>query len=214
MSKGALNEQVLLIRQQDSTRSSCIREIAFSLPVLPQEEDLQRFLQDTQANQGELIQLSIPLDPESWKIAWSSSDDVQFDCDTCFSVELRMSNTSQISYVLTHQATGCEYAYHFQLELVDQKDLFLPSAFSPNDDGNNDQWEAFLQPYVSNILECRIYNRWGGQVAAWENVKSIEWDGTQNGQQPLNPGVYVYFLRYQLANGEEKVVQGDVTLAR
>lgn len=210
--QGGANEQVLLIREQDSTRSSCIREIAFSLPVLPEEEDLQAFLQDTQANQGELINLSIPLDPEIWQIDWSSSDDVQFSCDTCFTVELTMSSSSQISYVLTHKATGCQYEYHFLLELVDQKDMFLPSAFSPNDDGNNDQWEAFLQPYVSNILECRIYNRWGGQVAAWENVNSIQWDGTQNGQ-PLNPGVYVYFLRYQLENGEERMVKGDVTIA-
>lgn len=68
-------------------------------------------------------------------------------------------------------------------------DIIVPSAFTPNGDGKNDQ----IRPYTYGINQLRyfsIFNRWG-QVLFTTTQIGKGWDGTFNGvKQP--PGTYVY----------------------
>ncbi len=84
--------------------------------------------------------------------------------------------------------------------------LFIPNAFSPNNDGINDQWNIEpLQAYPSAIL--KVFNRFG-QMVFTNNGISKAWDGRYKGKiQPT--GAYPYII--DLRNGGP-VIKGIVYL--
>ncbi|AMR30558.1 hypothetical protein A0256_03525 [Mucilaginibacter sp. PAMC 26640] len=88
--------------------------------------------------------------------------------------------------------------------------LFIPNAFTPNGDGNND----VLYIYGSNIQSATfsVYDQWGEQQFRSVN-KSNGWDGTYKGRaQPA--GVYVYYAEVTLNGGQVIKKRGTVTLLR
>ncbi|MCL4815943.1 MAG: gliding motility-associated C-terminal domain-containing protein [Vicingaceae bacterium] len=89
--------------------------------------------------------------------------------------------------------------------------LNLPTAFSPNGDGQNDVFRVLGTKYVQSV-ELRVYNRWGQEVF-YSNEKEQGWDGTFKGQ-PAPTGVYAYTLVATLTNGEVIHKKGNVTLKR
>jgi gliding motility-associated-like protein len=71
------------------------------------------------------------------------------------------------------------------------KELYIPNAFTPNNDGINDTWVIeTLQAYPN--AEVKVFNRYG-QVVFDNHGKNISWDGTFKGVQ-LNSGAYVYLI--------------------
>lgn len=92
----------------------------------------------------------------------------------------------------------------------DGGNLFIPSAFSPNDDGHNDCLKIissanFKEYYFS------IYNRWGQRVFESANP-DICWKGNFNGEEaPL--GTYYYFLKAKTSCGDI-LKKGDIQLIR
>jgi gliding motility-associated-like protein len=92
--------------------------------------------------------------------------------------------------------------------------LYIPNAFTPNDDGIND---TFI-PKVSNLIELKyfIFNRWGEQIYHGQGIDD-EWDGTINGT-PVQIDVYVWKISakgYNSLNNIETIEEvGTVTLLR
>ncbi|MEN0003431.1 MAG: PKD domain-containing protein, partial [Bacteroidota bacterium] len=112
---------------------------------------------------------------------------------------------------------GCIYTDQINLninELCTPPELCrlgIPNAFSPNQDSFNDTFEPVYKcPPLS--YELQVYDRWGNQVFVSE-LPELGWDGTFNGQA-MDPGIYVWFVRYQLQDGREVVDKGDVLLMR
>ncbi|TWR24504.1 gliding motility-associated C-terminal domain-containing protein [Mucilaginibacter achroorhodeus] len=88
--------------------------------------------------------------------------------------------------------------------------IFIPNAFTPNGDGNND----VLYVYGTNIksLTFAVYDQWGEQQFRTTN-KAAGWDGTYKGRaQPV--GVYVYYADVTLNSGQVVRKKGTVTLIR
>lgn len=91
------------------------------------------------------------------------------------------------------------------------KEVVFPSAFTPNGDGRND----VLEPLgIRNVktMSIQIWNRWGEQVFN-SSDPTKGWDGNYKGT-PAQTGVYAYLIKYAGADGEEKVIKGNVTLIR
>ena len=89
-------------------------------------------------------------------------------------------------------------------------DVFFPSAFSPNGDGNNDIYRAL----GSGVKQFRlaVYNRWGEKVFESNNF-SDGWDGYYKGvQQPME--VYVYTATVTFLNNKTRDYKGSITLIR
>lgn len=87
----------------------------------------------------------------------------------------------------------------------------VPSAFTPNGDGNND----FLNILGGNFesVNFKIFNNWGEVIYETSDVDGQGWDGTfKNVDQPM--GVYVYVATVVTFDGEEHVLKGDVSLIR
>ncbi|MEZ5031259.1 MAG: gliding motility-associated C-terminal domain-containing protein [Saprospiraceae bacterium] len=73
-------------------------------------------------------------------------------------------------------------------------DVFLPTAFSPNNDGNNDEWQVHT-PCSFSYFKVALFDRWGEQIFTTSHP-DISWDGTFRGQ--LMPGgVYAGYIQYQ-----------------
>lgn len=94
---------------------------------------------------------------------------------------------------------------------VDCRDILLPTAFSPNGDGLNDRF-GISNPFVAGeILAFQIFDRWGNIV--FETTDPLEkWDGSYKGQ-PVNPGVFLYRIRFR-CQGEEDGLSGSITVLR
>jgi gliding motility-associated-like protein len=88
-------------------------------------------------------------------------------------------------------------------------ELFVPTVFSPNGDGNNDVF--FVRGNGIEDLRFVIYNRWGEVVFESTNPDS-GWDGTYKGK-PVDSGVFIYMITAKMT-GETKELSGDVTLLR
>lgn len=90
---------------------------------------------------------------------------------------------------------------------------FIPNAFTPNNDGNNDR---FRIKFVGDITIERfsIYNRWGQEVFFTKNPTD-SWDGTYN-DIPQDGGTFFYYLKGTCGNTSPTPLElkGDVTLIR
>jgi len=89
-------------------------------------------------------------------------------------------------------------------------DLFVPNAFSPNGDGQNDQ--LFVRDNCIIKMNFYIYDRWGQKVFESSNPSS-GWNGNYNGKK-LDPAVFIYYLHVTLINGNEVERKGNISLIR
>jgi gliding motility-associated-like protein len=94
-------------------------------------------------------------------------------------------------------------------------DLFVPSAFSPNFDGNNDRFHVTGPTQGIENYHFYVYNRWGQLL--WEaNSFNDSWDGTFNGTEcPV--GVYTWVMKFGvtgLLNRDKVVKRGVITLVK
>ena len=90
----------------------------------------------------------------------------------------------------------------------DDRDIFIPNAFTPNTSGVNDV--LFVRSNFIATMELVIYNRWGEKVFSTTD-QSIGWDGTYNGQL-LSPDVFGYYLTVTCPNEETYTKKGNITL--
>ena len=91
--------------------------------------------------------------------------------------------------------------------------IYVPSAFTPNNDGVND---AFAVEGVDpQGYRLEIYNRWGDLIFKSEDPKEV-WQGNLqqgDGEFFVQDGVYLWRLRYEMRDGP-RWAQGHVTLIR
>lgn len=90
-------------------------------------------------------------------------------------------------------------------------EVYIPNAFSPNNDGFNDFFDLKLKR--SEGFNLKIFNRWGRLVFQSQDP-SIHWDGTIDGR-PSPIGVYTYLLEVAASAAEPvRRYQGSLTLLR
>ncbi len=87
--------------------------------------------------------------------------------------------------------------------------FFLPNAFTPNDDGLNDE---FVIDSNIQLKYFSVFNRYGERVFHTIDINK-SWDGTYHGD-PCDIGVYFYLLEYIDSSREKKVQKGNIHLIR
>jgi gliding motility-associated-like protein len=115
-----------------------------------------------------------------------------------------------------HGCIGTDSVYvMFPFEIIPEVHLFIPNAFTPNNDGLNDTFKvvAYGIEYIIDF-KMQIFNRWGEKLFETSDI-SHGWDGIKEGE--LCPGDgYVYKVTYKVQgvpgkNGE-KMRTGVVVL--
>ncbi len=146
-------------------------------------------------------------------IAWQS--------DSVFSNALSVEvfpATATTYRVVVIDKNGCRAEDDITIFVRRMRKVFIPSAFSPNEDGVNDIFTIFAEDnQVTRIRQLLIFNRWGEAMYEAQNFPPNDlasgWDGTYRGQF-MNPGVYVFWAEIEFADGEVILYKGDVSLIR
>lgn len=128
---------------------------------------------------------------------------------TVYCVTVSKGSCTDIACVtVTVEPTDCSPA--------SSEDAFvLPSAFSPNGDGQNDAWRLLYVPVLADCIaefQVMVYNRWGENVFEGTNI-AFSWDGTYNGKME-ETAVFGYYLEGTLKDGTKIKKKGDVSLLR
>ena len=116
-----------------------------------------------------------------------------------------------MGYTLTATSTlGCGTASDDVLVAI-YKGLFIPNAFTPNNDGLNDKFRILIYESYT-IQRFVIYNRWGAEVYS-SKVADDGWDGTYK-SYPQPMGSYVYVLELSGPDNKKIIKRGTISLLR
>lgn len=113
--------------------------------------------------------------------------------------------------------TLCRASDVIFVNVATNRRVFIPNAFSPNEDGRNDNFMIYADNAVVRIRSLRIFSRSGNLV--YEDTDFLPndidhgWDGTFRGQE-LDPGVFVYAAEIEFVDGIVEVFGGDVVLVK
>ena len=151
---------------------------------------------------GDTVQLSAT---GGTSYQWTPS--IGLSCDTCPDPIAHPAQTTTYS-VFVRNDSSCSEGW-ITIE-VGCGNVFVPNAFSPNQDGHNDRF--FVRGVCISNMHLAVYDRWGNCVFETYNIHK-GWDGTYKGVD-LNVGTYLWYLNATLNDGTSIDRKGSVTLIR
>lgn len=111
---------------------------------------------------------------------------------------------------------GCDSTVLLRVKTIYIR-VYFPNVFTPDFNGDNDEWLPYANENVSQILTLRIFDRWGDLVFARDNFQpnqpALGWDGRFRGREAL-PGVYAWQAEVEFLDGSVGRYSGDLTLLR
>ncbi len=164
---------------------------------------------------GDSIDLTGQLNFDYEFLNWEPFEEIT--CTDCLEPTVGPINTT--IYTLTAaDSSGCEASDRITVFVEKNRRVFIPNAFSPNGDGENDIFYIFAnEQEVVQVNTFQIFDRWGEQVFEASNFQpndpQISWNGTFKGQD-LSPAVFVYYVEILFVDGQVTLYKGDVTLVR
>lgn len=114
--------------------------------------------------------------------------------------------------VLVYNEADCvDSAFVWMKVFKTRPSIFVPSAFSPNGDRNNDVFR-FIAAGMQNVEYFNVYNRWG-QLVYSTTSGANGWDGMVGGKAQA-AGIYVWMVKAMDYTGAVYTQKGTVTLVR
>lgn len=115
--------------------------------------------------------------------------------------------------VLISNESGCIDSASVRVDVfATEPEIYVPNAFTPNGDGNNDNFTV-IAPGIQIMRFFRVYNRWGQLVYDKPVSHGSGWDGTFNGK-PAASDTYVWLVQGIDYKGKTVFKKGTVTLIR
>lgn len=181
-------------------------KLSDTITVVDEFTTLSYLLPDTTLCKNEVLNINLPI---VGSYEWSSGEktnSIQIKSPKTYSVTIT-TNCSQLTQIFEVKTEECNC------------NVYIPSAFSPNNDGINDFLECFVGcKFDFRPLRFQIFDRWGSLVfqTASSNLQDLKWDGTF-GNKPLGTGIFIYSFEYEFTrNGKIKkqIVSGEFSLIR
>lgn len=192
-------------------------ELSTSVTINQPQELVVDLGEDQYVGLGDLVNIAAVtnFDPDSMSWTISGEDSMMIDWER-LDYSFQAMYNQRISLTL-YEASGCATTDEVNVYVNQQEEVFIPNAFSPNGDGDNDYFTIFSGNDVELVKSLMVFSRWGDVVYEQRNFGpndlSYGWDGTQNGKA-LNDGVFVYKAELELINGRTKIYSGDLLLVR
>jgi gliding motility-associated-like protein len=137
-------------------------------------------------------------------------------CDTCLLVKARPLESTLYTATITDK-NGCRATDKLRVIVRKDRGIYIPNAFSPNLDGNNDEFIIFGGKDVVQVRRLTILDRWGEVVFEQKmfppNNPAYGWNGIFRGQ-PLQPAVFTFFAEVEFIDGAVDLFKGSVTLVK
>jgi len=151
------------------------------------------------------------------QVNWASSIPNSFTCiqEKCERIYAKPQTSTKFEVYAVDEA-GCEAEASLFLRISNPKKVFVPTGFTPNNDGFNDILLTHGQSDIK-VLYFRIFDRWGEEVYAatdfFLNDPAIGWDGTFRGTV-LNGGVYTWLMEVEYIDLQKDLFRGSTTILR
>lgn len=142
--------------------------------------------------------------------------DTLLSCTNCLNPTVLPLGTTTYTLSVMDES-GCVSTDEVTVFVTENRPIYIPNIFSPNNDGLNDGFTLYGGPAIDNIEVLNVYDRWGNHLFAGEqlfpNEESMGWDGTYKGKVMLN-GVYTFYAEVRYIDGVTILYEGDITLIR
>ena len=114
-------------------------------------------------------------------------------------------------YLISKDSLGCINKDSTMVYVNEDYVLLIPTAFSPNSDGVNDEFGIFKHSNIDKLAFIKIYNKWGNQIFVIQNIDD-KWDGNDMKNIKLPLGVYTWHLKATTKSQKEITKSGMVTI--
>ncbi|MGB3946523.1 MAG: PKD domain-containing protein [Bacteroidia bacterium] len=151
---------------------------------------------------------------ELWN--WNFGDTLNPDNNTSDIANPAHSYTDAGTYCVTLVAStnsGCKDTSFQCFEIDPQFTFYIPNAFTPNNDGKNDEFYGAGSSIME--YELSIHDRWGKEVFHTTNIDE-KWDGKMNkgNREICQQDTYIYIFTIRDKNKEMHQYSGSVSLIR
>jgi gliding motility-associated-like protein len=151
----------------------------------------------------------------SLQYQWSASTGDTLSCNTCPNPVVSPLQNVVYSVTITDEY-GCTAEDQVAVIVIPDVPIYLPTAFSPDDNGINDIFYAQGPPGIA-VEQFQVFDRWGGMVfeisSGVVNDPAHGWNGRRKGRA-MPQGLYVWVLRLRPADGRLLLKTGEVFLIR
>lgn len=203
-----------LLLVQDSNQCEIGQSVTIS-SIQPLVITAPSLLEIEQGVTGSLpITVNLP-DSDLQIIQWSPPNGLS--CTDCLEPDFTPARSTLYTLEITAES-GCSSTANIQVNVKIPSDYFLPNAFSPNDDGQNDYFFPLVDvDKIESIKRMSIFDRFGGLLFDAKNFPpnspNFGWSG-QVGGQAMPTGVYTYLIELETKSGEIQRQAGQVLLLR
>jgi gliding motility-associated-like protein len=185
-----------------------------SFTIIQPEEVIIELGEDIRIPFGDSVQLQALTNlVESFTFFWGQPDQLSCNClepwvrpfySTTYSIHIKNEN-------------GCEAKDLVRVIVERDTAVFIPTAFSPNNDNINDFFTVYTGPGVERVKTLMVFDRWGEKMFERHdfppNVDQLGWDGRLDGR-PLQPAVFTYWAEIVFIDGKTGLFEGGITLLR
>ncbi|MBP6400889.1 MAG: PKD domain-containing protein [Bacteroidia bacterium] len=112
--------------------------------------------------------------------------------------------------LITVDYNGCVDTTVSRVEIRPSSTVYIPTAFTPNNDTKNDVFHVYTYNVVK--MEAAIYDRWGLKIYEWDSLNG-GWDGKIDGN-PVQSDTYVYRVSTLDVNNKRDILIGHVSVVR
>ena len=167
---------------------------------------------EVEASLSKSTQLNLGLNRTDVQIEWFPATGLS--CTDCPNPVAQPIENTLYTVTVTNEF-GCSAVKEVLVRVAPNQDVFIPNAFTPDGDGQNDYFTVFGGAHVARVKSLKVFDRWGSVVFSKSNFdinqEAEGWDGRQNGKN-LQQGVYIYLSEVEFIDGSTKKFQGDISI--
>lgn len=194
--------------------NACPDVITYVTATVGNKPDLHIHIDSTVINDNS-IQLQVKVTNATvMSYDWSPPFDLScYDCPN----PVMTANVNRSYTVTVISDKGCKTTDSIYVRKFCSDLIWIPNAFSPNDDRINDVF--YLEaPSNGKVDFMRIFSRWGDLVFERTdfrlNDSSAGWDGTVNGKPVENGNVFSYVIKVTCSEREQYTIRGSITIIK
>lgn len=148
--------------------------------------------------------------PGKLAVKWTTHP--ALSCTSC-KEPLVSPNTDQFFSVRINDLFGCfTIDTAFFVKVIDEHHIYIPNAFTPNNDGLNDILE-YKTYGIKNLISFQIFDRTGRLVFETDDLEKF-WDGNFKSENSQNSNVFVYMAVFEKFSGEKVHHRGVVSIIK
>jgi gliding motility-associated-like protein len=167
---------------------------------------------DYEISLGELTTIQALTNSSNLDYTWNHTDTINTD-----EIEVSPFVSTLYSVMVFDTITKCSAQDAVFIWVNKDRNIYIPNAFSPNDDGINDRFHIFGGVGIGTIKSFRVFSRGGDLVHERTNFQPNDpmdgWDGKFHGQF-MNTGVFVFMAEIEFVDGATEIFKGEVMLMR